>query len=433
MIKTIHDMSSWGPALNPQRLKEEQQKQESEWAATRQVNSTDQWANSQPGGLARARQIGNQIAGSLWELFVVFDPVEALQQQFESVHPEFIAIHDVGTHSSRRMLQGLAAATGKPVHQLHIRRQGHGVPIARLEFVELPVGDGETPIRLYTTEIDADSVNRQRLALLLLAYSRLGAVMVGDMAAHAISGALDPIKQQIKTGPWTNRRLLTFPLTKSASVATSMQEVVGRSHVKNIVTPQVARPAEAWNHLRAAWNDLRTELAEDGVTLPKLKEARSTAPQAAPATVVPGGTPSQKVAAARAASPVPSGRQAAMQTHMQRCSELKGLLSCTVFDLKTQQPVVQWSQEQKTPASLLAAQGTQLLSSLGAVAQALKLPSGPIDSCTTMGGHHIVVKSFANAPNLAFHAVFDRSTNLTLVRLQLQRLDLQLEEALQMR
>jgi hypothetical protein len=40
---------------------------------------------------------------------------------------------------------------------------------------------------------------------------------------------------------------------------------------------------------------------------------------------------------------------------------------------------------------------------------------------------------FAHAPNLAFHALFDRSTNLTLARLQLQRLDLQLEDALQLR
>jgi hypothetical protein len=431
MVKTIHDMSSWGAALNPQRIQEEEQARQSEWEATRQVNSTNQWANSQSQAPAPVRQVGKQIAGSLWELFVVFDPVDALQQQFESLRPEFIAIHDVGTHSSRRMLQGLAAATGKPVHQLHIRRQGHGVPMARLEFVELPIAEGQTPIRLYTTEIDADSTNRHRLALLLLAYSRLGAVMVGDLAPHVMASALDPLKQVIRDGPWMNRRLMTLPLTKSASVASLMQQVVGRSHIKNTVTPQVARPAEAWNYLRSTWNGMRNELAEDGVTLPELQDARSNAPQ--PPAAAPGDSPSEVQAAARAASAVPSGRQAALQTHMQRCSELKGLLSCTVFDLQTQQPVAQWSQGQQMPAAVLAAQGALVLSALNAVAQALKFGAGPIDSCTSMGGHHIVVKSFAHAPNLAFHALFDRSTNLTLARLQLQRLDLQLEDALQLR
>jgi hypothetical protein len=434
MVKTIHDMSSWGAALNPQRIQEEEadQARQADWEATRQVNSTNQWANSQPQSMP-VRHVGKQVAGSLWELFVVFDPVDALQQQFESLRPEFIAIHDVGTHSSRRMLQGLAAATGKPVHQLHIRRQGHGVPMARLEFVELPVNEGQTPLRLYTTEIDADSVNRHRLALLLLAYSRLGAVMVGDMAPHVMVSALDPLKQVIRDGPWMNRRLLTLPLTKSATVASLMQQVVGRSHIKNSVTPQVARPAEAWNYLRSTWNGLRDELAEDGVTLPELQDTRTNAPVKQPCASANGGTPSEIRAAARAAQAVPSGRQAALQTHMQRCAELKGLLSCTVFDLQTQQPVVQWSQGEHTPAAVLAAQGAMLLGSLSTVAQALKLGAGPIDSCISVGGHHIVVKSFAHAPNLAFHALFDRTTNLTLVRLQLQRLDLQLEDALQLR
>jgi hypothetical protein len=438
MVKTIHDMSSWGAALNPQRIQEEEadQARQADWQTTRQVNSTNQWANSQPQSTP-VRHVGKQIAGSLWELFVVFDPVDALQQQFESVRPEFIAIHDVGTHSSRRMLQGLAAATGKPVHQLHIRRQGHGVPMARLEFVELPVGDGQAPIRLYTTEIDADSVNRHRLALLLLAYSRLGAVMLGDMAPHVMTNALEPLKQVIREGPWMNRRLLTLPLTKSTSVASLMQHVVGRSHIKNTVTPQVVRPAEAWNYLRSTWNGLRDELAEDGVALPELLDARppgvaQNTPAAAAAPTMPIARPLTAAPAATAPpasqSQSQSQQDAALQTHMQRCSELKGLLCCTVFDTATQRPLAQWGQH--TDAAVLAAQGGQLLRAIGAVAQVLKLGAGAVDSCSSVANHHIVVKTFGHAPHLAFHALFDRSTNLTLARLQLQRLDIQLEEAL---
>ena len=73
-----------------------------------------------------------------------------MQQQFETMQPEYAVMHDIGAHSSRRMLQGLAAAMQRPVHQLHIRRQGVGMPLARLEFVELPVGPDQPPLRLAT-------------------------------------------------------------------------------------------------------------------------------------------------------------------------------------------------------------------------------------------------------------------------------------------
>jgi hypothetical protein len=435
MVKNIHDMSSWGPALNPQRIIEEEQARQSEWEATRQINSTNQWANSQPHGLQQ-RQVGKQIAGSLWELFAVFDPVDALQQQFEAVNPNFIAIHDVGTQSSRRMLQGLAAATGKPVHQLHIRRQGHGMPIARLEFVELPVADEQPAVRLYTTQIDADTVHRQRLALLLLGYSRLGAVMVGDMATHVMSSALEPMQQAIKDGPWLNRRMLTLPLSKSASVATMMQHVVGRTHIKNTVTPQVVRPAEAWNYLRGSWNNLCDELAQDGLTVPHLMEARAAdmgAPAPAPSSSTPQAAPAATPTTAPAAR-VPqatSPQAAALQSYIDRCAELKGLIACTVFDIAQQRSLVHFAPpSQAAPVATLVAQGLRLLGTVSEVAQTLNMGSGTIDLATTVSGQHLVAKSFNHSPNWGFHALFDRSTNLTLVRLQLQRLDIQLEDAL---
>jgi len=74
---------------------------------------------------------------------VVCDPAEAIQQQFQQWATDFIAIHDINTDSSPRILAGLAAATQRKVQKLVIRRQGHGVALATLEFAELPGANGQ--------------------------------------------------------------------------------------------------------------------------------------------------------------------------------------------------------------------------------------------------------------------------------------------------
>ena len=85
------------------------------------------------------REIGRRIGDQQHEMFVVCDSVRgALQQQFQQWASDFIAIHDIATDSSPRILAGLAAATQRKVQKLVIRRQGHGVALATLEFAELP-------------------------------------------------------------------------------------------------------------------------------------------------------------------------------------------------------------------------------------------------------------------------------------------------------
>ena len=208
MPKPIQEMSTWDASAQPSRDFDEQD--EESWEATRQqAGQATQVMRDRDDAQAQAmRHVGRQVGQSQWELFVVIDPAEALKQQFDLLQPEYIALHDIGTLSSRRMLAGLAVATGRPVHQLHIRRQGLGMPLARLEFVELPIVAGLPPLRLYTTEIDADTQQRRRLARLLLAHSRLAVVIVGDLPPHALATALLPLHDAIKEGPWLNRELL---------------------------------------------------------------------------------------------------------------------------------------------------------------------------------------------------------------------------------
>ena len=144
------------------------------WAATRaQTALATQLLEDEGDYLAtEPEEVGRQIGGNERELFVSCAPAEALQQQFDHLQPNFIAVHDIATSSSRKLLTGIAAASGRAVQKLVIRRQGYGTALATLEFVELPTADNQL-LRLYTTEADADTASRHAIARILLAYSRL--------------------------------------------------------------------------------------------------------------------------------------------------------------------------------------------------------------------------------------------------------------------
>jgi hypothetical protein len=94
------------------------------WAATRaHTTLATQILPDENDYLASVKdEIGRQIGGNERELFVSCAPAEALQQQFEHLQPEFIAVHDLATASSRKLLAGIAAASGRSVQKLVIRR-----------------------------------------------------------------------------------------------------------------------------------------------------------------------------------------------------------------------------------------------------------------------------------------------------------------------
>ena len=445
MPKPIHEMSTWGASAPPSRDFEEQDG--STWAATRQQSGlATQVMGSKDDELAHAqRHIGRQTGESQWEIFVVNDPTEAMRQQFDLHQPEYIALHDVGTHSSRRMLGGLAAATGRPVHQLHIRRQGLGMPLARLEFVELPVGAGQPTLRLYTTEIDADTQHRRSLASLLMARSRLAVAIVGDLPPHALASALLPLRDAIHGGAWANRELLMLPLAGASALAGQASRLAVGSSVAVRTTPLVTRPAEAWNYLRGTWNKLRAQLREGAVHVPEIVDPMAppvSTPQS-PASVAPVASASSSLLDSATASrpplpmqPMPAVRgtpvpttpaDPALATYIRKCGELKGMVSCCVFELATQRTVGH-AGGRPGPATL-ASQGASLMASMAEASHSLSLGDAPPDAAISLGNHHLLLRAVPARSGLALHAVLDRAqTNLTLVRLQLQRLDLLLED-----
>ncbi len=429
MVKTLHQMSGFDASAHPGPEFEEEQA----WEATRQQTGVATQVMQDPtADSPRAhQQVGRRVSDAQWELFVACEAAEALQQQFEAMQPEYVVMHDIGSHSSRRMLQGLAAAMQRPVHQLHIRRQGVGMPLARLEFVELPVGPDQPPLRLYTTEADADTAQRRRLARTLLSHSRLGVVMVSDLPPHALATALMPLRDAIVEEPWHNQELLMLPLSGASSLAGQAAHLARGSKIKIRTTPVVTRPAEAWSYLRASWNKLREQLSEEAIHIPEIFDlVPATPPTPAPAAgVARTPLPMQPMPEVRtsAAAPAPAVADPVLTTYLRKCGELKGMVSCCIFELATQRTIGHTG-ARPGPAGL-AAHGASLMASMAEAAHALNLGDAAPDAAITLGSHHVLLRTVPARRGLAMHAVLDKSlSNLTLVRLQLQRLDLLLEE-----
>ena len=73
--------------------------------ATQVVGDKDTYLGNAP------TDIGRRIADDQLELFVVCQPAEAMQQHLAQLAPDFIAIHDVGTSTSARLLAAVATAS----------------------------------------------------------------------------------------------------------------------------------------------------------------------------------------------------------------------------------------------------------------------------------------------------------------------------------
>lgn len=423
MAKPINQMSQWDASVHNSRIPEE------EWQATRELTqvATQILTNREDYLAPERKEIGRRIGDEQHELFVVCDPSEAMQQQFQQNTPDFIAIHDVASDSSPRILAGLAAATQRKVQKLVIRRQGHGVALATLEFAELPGANG-TMLRVYSTRVDADTSQRQALAQVLLSFARLGVVLIGELPSHALDTAFKPLRDGIARGPWKNRHLLLVPLGTPSAIAQMAQVMGGRSGVQVRATAQAAKPSDAWAYISAAWNHVRdgspmpdrlTPAQAAGVT----SEIATPTPirSAVPAPVTP--LPMQPMPTVQRAESKPApDPQNPWQTYVRECIEITGMISCCVFELATQRTLAH-AGARPGPATL-ATQGSTLHQSLVEVARGLGLPAGPPDLSVTYSAHHVVLRGIPGYPGLALHAVLDsHAANLTLVRMKLQRLD----------
>jgi hypothetical protein len=370
--------------------------------------------------------IGRRVSDEQLELFVVCHPAEAMLQQFAQHAPDFIAIHDVGTTTSARLIAAVAAAAQRKLQKLVIRRQGYGVALATLQFVELPLQPGRN-LRVYTTQIDADTQTRHQLAQVLLAHSRLGVLMVGDLPQHALASTLQPLRDAIAAGPWPNRQLLLVPLASAAAMPAQSAALAGNSAVMVSTTPQVARPSDAWSYISGAWNRLKsagTDTAAPKPAPPRPQPPAPPPPLAPPMFVMsrplelnpmPGGTshlPAQRSA----------GETARWADYVQRCSSIGGVSQACVFDIDHQRSLAHSGTQRA--ADRLAAKGSMLHALMVDTANVLGLEAAQPDAVITLAKQMLLIRPMPGQPKIALHLVLERSqADLPQLRAHLHQIE----------
>jgi hypothetical protein len=381
--------------------------------------------------------IGRRIADDHLELFVVCHPAEAMLQQFSQLAPDFITIHDIGTASSARLLAAVAAAASRKLQKLVIRRQGYGVALATLQFVELPLQPGRN-LRVYSTQIDGDTQTRHQLAQVLLAHSRLGVVMLGELPPHALGSSLQPLREAINKGPWPNRQMLLVPLAAATTLPAQAAAMAGHSGVMVSTTPQVNRPADAWSFISGAWNRLHQN-GEAGAPARPTPAPRGEPAATAPARAAIDGFAAPPSAASYAATqplelnPMPTvahqgalpqtpGSAALWNDYARRCAAIKGVTQSCVFDVDLQRALAHSGTQRM--AERLAAKGAMLHAVMSDTANVLGLGPANPDAVITLAQHLLLIRPMPGKPRIALHLVIERAHgNIALARQQLQQID----------
>jgi hypothetical protein len=371
--------------------------------------------------LGQNRDIGRRLTDDQFELFVGDEPAAALQREIERLNPQFIALHDVGTSSSLRLLQSMATTTGK-VMRLTVRRQGQGVPLATIQFVEIGGSDG-TALRVYSTDVDADTHARHLIARVLVSHARLAVLVFGDLPTHALAASMQPLIQSVGHERWPGRQMLMIPLGAPAPI-NSFASPFSAAGLHVQVAPRVARATDAWSFIGSTWNQL------EGVTAPAAAPAPApppAAPDRAHARTEPMGLSIDRPAlhpdrsGAHANRPMPpTGIN--WFDYVQRCASVKGMISCCVFDRSNGHALAHAGG--RPPAEVMQALGERLLVTAGEIGAMMGTGTAVSEATVSYTTNHLMLRALPRQPGVVLHAVLDAATgNLALARAQLQRLD----------
>jgi hypothetical protein len=434
------------------------------WEATRVQTQIVPRLGATTADASEGHDIGRAVGGNTRELFVSCEPGEALAQQLDYLRPDFVAVHDLGTTASRKLLGGIAAAGQRPLHKLVIRRPGGGTTLATIEFVDCPASDGRA-LRLYSTSVEADTATRQALARVLLGRSRIGLVIVGDLPGHAIASALAPLREAVLQAGWACRRMLFIPLTLGGAVPAEVARFRAATAIDATAVPQATRPVEVWNALCDAWNPLQTArpatLLQPFASAPAAPAAGAAgdptaaaplAPDAAALAALPGAvarnlpgiSPPAAAAppagASASALPVPPWRRASLpvpmpvigapapaldaplQRYLHDLSLLAGVVSACAFDIASARAIGHAGA--RPGPDELARHGAALLTSAMNASRTLGLGATVPECSVTLGQHHLLLRPLPAHPGLALHLVLDKpQATLALVQVQLRRLD----------
>ncbi len=375
--------------------------------------------------------VGRRISNDQVELFASTDVANALQQEFAQHAPQYIAVHDVGTSAALRLLASLASATGQRLQSLTVRRQGHGVAMAVLQFVEVRLADG-TPVRVYATDLGNEGPLRLPVAKVLLAYSQLGVLLMGGLTPSALANQLQPLNTAVQAGPWPNREMLMVPLGSGVPLAGHASQLAGRSGVAVHVTPHAGKTRQAWAYIGGAWNRLhggaaaghamQTEFGPAGAPPPPVAVPRSEAPTEAMGLHPLPDSPAHPAHPAHPAVTTPSASAGnPWQAYVDSCGLLKGAVACCAFDTLSMQALAHTGPAPQ--AARLAEQGAKLLKAMAEATRAVGLSAVPSDGSVTAAGHHLLVRPVPGHPGIAVHLVLAGTANLTLAKMQLERIN----------
>jgi hypothetical protein len=371
-----------------------------------------------------AHDVGRRVSDDEVELFVAGDAGPSLQIEIERHQAAYVAVHDIGTAASLRLLGSLANAAKARVQRLSIRRQGHGVPLAVLQFVEIVVASGER-IRVYSTDANADGHSRVQLTRVLLANSQLGVLLVGELPAHALATSLMPLADALHHGPWPNRELLFIPLGSGSALAQQASRLQAARPIQIQITPRANKPRQAWNFIAGAWNRLQGPGSDQAlpVDLNRAVERPVTpAPLADTEPMQLRSDPLPISAPSVPPRPMPLPGQTRWQGYVDRCAQIKGAVAACVFDVHSLAALA--VSGGPPPADRLAQQGALLLGHFNDTARALGLGATRVEGTISTQAHHLLLRPVPGHPGVALHLVLlAASGNPTLARMQLERIE----------
>jgi hypothetical protein len=361
--------------------------------------------------------IGRAVGNHTRELFVACEPAEALQQQLDFLRPRYLVLHDIGSRGAgKRLLHAVAAAAARPVERLTVRRQGYGTTLAAIDYVDCPTRDG-SPVRLYSTDIDADTPSRTGLARVLLGHATLAVVLVGDVPAHAFGEALQPLRDWLFAPDWRCAHLQFMPLAPSSRAALAgLAGALGLgSGIQCQIAPLVTRPADAWAFLSSTWNHLQAAEFPDGRAplLDPVAPGRDTMTPM-PEHGAPEGVP---------VSPIKPIERFALEIHA-----LNGVQAVCVFEITTSRVLTHAGSTFQ--GSELARRGSLLLAAGSSTRRQLRI-IGQADEVLVMGGTQALgVRTLQSQPGLALHLVYHPAqTSWTQLRPRLMAMDATLPRA----
>ncbi len=415
--------------------------------------------------------VGRVVGNGVRELFISCEIGDALQQQFEHLRPTCIVLHDLGCTVSRRLLAAVAAASGQQVERLVVRRQGFGTIVATLEYIDCATTYGK-PMRLYSTDADADTQSRLSISRVLLGHATLGAVLLGDLPVHALTELLEPLRVAMLQHSLQCQQMLFMPLGPGPAAGNAVHERLQSLSVPVVVSPRVTMPAEAWGHLHSSWNQLQRTLnpgsgglqlaplqdggavgsAADNVPLQHGPAANSAslppaaapsspkqppAPQStAPPPLLRGFAPTVAGALAPAlprslpppvaTAPTPAPAANPLAGYLRGLGAISGVITACVFEVQTSRVLAHLGTRES--ATDLARRGTTLLTASGQARKQLQLAGHTEEVVVRGGAQSLGLRVLVSQPEWAVHLVFSPAQcEWTQLRPQLVSLD----EALQ--